>query len=187
MDNSNSNKFKLLGTTSNLIEDEGMARKALTEADIAALASGVTLDALQDKPDQEEQTLSTDVATDQVKPEAVAESVVTTQAETVVDSVVLVLKSQIKEKDTELLQSGIKVAKLEESVNSLKATIDPLLSIAVKSVTNMAVALKAAPTVTQFPIGGVAAVSATDTPKKNDTYVMTNVTQAQINAVRGTK
>ena len=206
MDNSNSNKFKLLGT--NLIEDEGMARKALTEADIAALASGVTLDALQDKPDQEEQTLSTDVATDQVKPEAVAESVVTTQAETVVDSVVLVLKSQIKEKDAELLQSGIKVAKLEESVNSLKATIDPLLSIAVKSVTNMAVALKAAPTVTlsstpeqvlaehvrfselfqtQFPIGGVAAVSATDTPKKNDTYVMTNVTQAQINAVRGTK
>jgi len=120
----------------------------------------------------------------------------------------LVLKSQIKEKDTELLQSGIKVAKLEESINSLKATIDPLLSIAVKSVTNMAVALKAAPTVTlrstpeqilaehvrfselfqtQFPIGGVAAVSATDTPKKNDTYVMTNVTQAQINAVRGTK
>ncbi len=208
MDNSNSNKFKLLGTTSNLIEDEGMARKALTEADIAALASGVTLDALQDKPDQEEQTPSTDVATDPVKPETVAESVVTTQAETVVDSVVLVLKSQIKEKDTELLQSGIKVAKLEESVNSLKATIDPLLSIAVKSVTNMAVALKAAPTVTlsstpeqvlaehvrfselfqtQFPIGGVAAVSATDTPKKDDTYVMTNVTQAQINAVRGTK
>ncbi len=209
MDNSNSNKFKLLGTTSNLIEDEGMARKALTEADIAALASGVTLDAIKDQPDKEEQTRSTDV-TATVATELTVESVVTPQAEaeTVVDSVTLVLKSQIKEKDAELLQSGIKIAKLEESLTSLKATLDPLLSIAVKSVTNMAVALKAAPTVTlsstpeqvlaehvrfselfqtQFPIGGVAAVSATDTPKKNDTYVMTNVTQAQINAVRGTK
>lgn len=209
MDNSNSNKFKLLGATSNLIEDEGMARKALTEADIAALASGVTLDAIKDQPDKEEQTRSTDV-TATVATELTVESVVTPQAEaeTVVDSVTLVLKSQIKEKDAELLQSGIKIAKLEESLTSLKATLDPLLSIAVKSVTNMAVAVRAAPTVTlsstpeqvlaehsrlsevfntQYPVGGVAAVSATDTPKKNDTYVMTNVTQAQINAVRGTK
>ena len=46
--------------------------------DRSSAASDVYKRQLQDKPDQEEQTLSTDVATDQVKPEAVAESVVTT-------------------------------------------------------------------------------------------------------------
>ena len=38
-----------------------MAKESFDRSRCAALASGVTLDALQDKPDQEEQTPSTDV------------------------------------------------------------------------------------------------------------------------------
>jgi len=185
-----------------------MAKKALTEADIAALAAGAAIEAVVEAVTEQADTTETVTAEvpNGVQEEAATEEVVEKVATT--DPTVQYLQSQIKDKDSELLQAGIKLAKVEEQLAELKATVEPLLSIAVKSVTNMAVALKSAPVATlstpaaqvlaeharlsdlfqkQFPIGGVAAVSASNEPKKSAAYVMTNVTQAQLNAVRGSK
>ena len=209
MDNTGTNRFKLSGDLAPTTpEDSTMAKKALTEADIAALAAGAAIEAVVEAVTEQADTTETVTAEvpNGVQEEAATEEVVEKVATT--DPTVQYLQSQIKDKDSELLQAGIKLAKVEEQLAELKATVDPLLSIAVKSVTNMAVALKSAPVATlstpaaqvlaehsrlsdlfqkQFPIGGVAAVSASNEPKKSAAYVMTNVTQAQLNAVRGSK
>ena len=206
MDNTGTNRFKLSGDLAPTTpEDSTMAKKALTEADIAALAAGAAIEAVVEAVTDPTDTVTAEVRNG-VQEEAATEEVVEKVATT--DPTVQYLQSQIKDKDSELLQAGIKLAKVEEQLAELKATVDPLLSIAVKSVTNMAVALKSAPVATlstpaaqvlaeharlsdlfqkQFPIGGVAAVSASNEPKKSAAYVMTNVTQAQLNAVRGSK
>jgi signal peptide peptidase SppA len=209
MDNTGTNRFKLSGDLAPTTpEDSTMAKKALTEADIAALAAGAAIEAVVEAVIEQADTTETVTAEvpNGVQEEAATEEVVEKVATS--DPTVQYLQSQIKDKDSELLQAGIKLAKVEEQLAELKATVDPLLSIAVKSVTNMAVALKSAPVATlstpaaqvlaeharlsdlfqkQFPIGGVAAVSASNEPKKSAAYVMTNVTQAQLNAVRGSK
>ena len=209
MDNTGTNRFKLSGDLAPTTpEDSTMAKKALTEADIAALAAGAAIEAVVEAVTEQADTTETVTAEvpNGVQEEAATEEVVEKVATT--DPTVQYLQSQIKDKDSELLQAGIKLAKVEEQLAELKATVEPLLSIAVKSVTNMAVALKSAPVATlstpaaqvlaehsrlsdlfqkQFPIGGVAAVSASNEPKKSAAYVMTNVTQAQLNAVRGSK
>lgn len=209
MDNTGTNRFKLSGDLAPTTpEDSTMAKKALTEADIAALAAGAAIEAVVEAVTEQADTTETVTAEvpNGVQEEAATEEVVEKVATT--DPTVQYLQSQIKDKDSELLQAGIKLAKVEEQLAELKATVDPLLSIAVKSVTNMAVALKSAPVATlstpaaqvlaehsrlsdlfqkQFPIGGVAAVSASNEPKKSAAYVMTNVTKAQLNAVRGSK
>ena len=209
MDNTGTSRFKLSGDLAPTTpEDSTMAKKALTEADIAALAAGAAIEAVVEAVIEQADTTETVTAEvpNGVQEEAATEEVVEKVATS--DPTVQYLQSQIKDKDSELLQAGIKLAKVEEQLAELKATVDPLLSIAVKSVTNMAVALKSAPVATlstpaaqvlaeharlsdlfqkQFPIGGVAAVSASNEPKKSAAYVMTNVTQAQLNAVRGSK
>jgi len=207
MDNTGTNRFKISGDLAPTTpEDSTMAKKALTEADIAALAAGATIEAVVDAVIDPTDTVTAEVQNgvqEETTPEAVVEPV---QEPAATDPTVQYLQSQIKSKDSELLQAGIKLAKIEEQLAELKATVDPLLSIAVKSVTCMAVALKSAPVSTlstpvvqvlaeharlsdlfqkKFPIGGVAAVSATNEPKKSAAFVMTNVTQAQLNAVRG--
>ena len=209
MDNTGTNRFKLSGNLAPTTpEDSTMAKKALTEADIAALAAGAAIEAVVEAVTDPTDTVTAEVQSgvqEETTPEAVVEQV---QEPVKADPTVHYLQSQIKDKDSELLQAGIKLAKVEEQLAELKATVEPLLSIAVKSVTNMAVALKSAPVATlstpaaqvlaehsrlsdlfqkQFPIGGVAAVSASNEPKKSAAYVMTNVTQAQLNAVRGSK
>ena len=206
MDNTGTNRFKLSGDLAPTTpEDSTMAKKALTEADIAALAAGAAIEAVVEAVTDPTDTVTAEVQSgvqEETTPEAVVEQAATS------DPTVQYLQSQIKDKDSELLQAGIKLAKVEEQLAELKATVEPLLSIAVKSVTNMAVALKSAPVATlstpaaqvlaehsrlsdlfqkQFPIGGVAAVSASNEPKKSAAYVMTNVTKAQLNAVRGSK
>lgn len=209
MDNTGTNRFKLSGDLAPTTpEDSTMAKKALTEADIAALAAGAAIEAVVEAVTDPTDTVTAEVQSgvqEETTPEAVVEQV---QEPVKADPTVQYLQSQIKDKDSELLQAGIKLAKVEEQLAELKATVEPLLSIAVKSVTNMAVALKSAPVATlstpaaqvlaehsrlsdlfqkQFPIGGVAAVSASNEPKKSAAYVMTNVTKAQLNAVRGSK
>lgn len=209
MDNTGTNRFKLSGDLAPTTpEDSTMAKKALTEADIAALAAGAAIEAVVEAVTDTTETVTAEVQSgvqEETTPEAVVEQV---QEPVKADPTVQYLQSQIKDKDSELLQAGIKLAKAEEQLAELKATVEPLLSIAVKSVTNMAVALKSAPVATlstpaaqvlaehsrlsdlfqkQFPIGGVAAVSASNEPKKSAAYVMTNVTKAQLNAVRGSK
>ena len=224
MDNSPSNRFKLSGSTLPS-GDSPMAKKALTEADIAALAAGATLDAVVhvETPELDDVTLEgvraaaskgakeaiqAAASTEEVKPEAKQEVEVKAEALVTVDASVQFMQNMVKDKDDALLAANVKITKLEEKLADVEAAHQPLLQIAIKSVKNMAVALNGTSLLSEgmaavqvlaehqrvtelfqkkFPIGGVAAVSSASTPKKSEAYVMTNVTQAQINAVRGSK
>ena len=197
-----------------------MAKKALTEADIAALAAGATgVDVEAAAPAAVDQPV-VEGAADGVQAEAgkleaqeevvaAAESAVTEQVVTV-DATVQLLSSQLKEKDAALLEAGIKLNELQSKLADVEASQTPLLQIAGKSIANMQVALggsalsiegmSAAAVLaehdrvsevfkTKFKVGGVAAVSA-EAPADHSAvdkgaYVVSNMTQAQINAVRG--
>ena len=186
-----------------------MPKKALTEADIAALAAGASAVVAAkvegvDPPVEQEPTQAEAVV------DAKIEENVTAVVEEPVksDATVQYLSAQVKEKDAELLAANIKLAKLEDRLAELDAVLIPLTDIAAKSVSNMAVAMGGSAylaeglTATQvlaehtrvsaafkskFKVGGVAAVSAdsTDDTASKGRNVMDNMTQAQVNAVRG--
>lgn len=201
MDNSPSNRFKLSGSTSPS-GDSPMAKKPLTEADIAALAAGATLDAVvptvahvieESKDDLQAEDSSKEANMDvEVKPEPVAS----------VDQSVQFMYNMVREKDDALLAANVKIAKLEESLADVEAAHGQLLQIAVKSVNNMATALNGTSLLSEgmsavqvlaehqrvtelfqkkFPVGGVAAVSADTTPEKTQSDPRR---QARVNAVR---
>ena len=214
MDNRNNDRFKLSGSTSTeLSGDANMAKKALTEADIAALAAGVQVTASAE-PEPAVEANAGDAAADvsaaaevgsvepssqNAEPTPVAED-----AKTV--ATVQLLTSQIQERDASLLAAGIKIANLEEQVAEMAATSAPLVEIAAQAISNMRIAMRGSaysaegvgPVAVlaeyksvseqfkkQFPVGGVAAVSGDAPAESGRAYVMTNVTQAQIDAVRG--
>ena len=214
MDNRNNDRFKLSGSTSTeLSGDANMAKKALTEADIAALAAGVQVTAsAEPEPDVEAnagdaaadvsavaEVGSVEQSSQNAEPAPVAEDVKTV-------ATVQLLTSQIQERDASLLAAGIKIAKLEEQVAEMAATSAPLVEIAAQAISNMRIAMRGSaysaegvgPVAVlaeyksvseqfkkQFPVGGVAAVSGDAPAESGRAYVMTNVTQAQIDAVRG--
>ena len=219
MDNRNNDRFKLSGSTSTeLSGDANMAKKALTEADIAALAAGVQVTASAEpepepEPEPDVEANAGDAAADVAAAEVGsveqssqnAEPVpVAEDAKTV--ATVQLLTSQIQERDASLLAAGIKIAKLEEQVAEMAATSAPLVEIAAQAISNMRIAMRGSaysaegvgPVAVlaeyksvseqfkkQFPVGGVAAVSGDAPAESGRAYVMTNVTQAQIDAVRG--
>ena len=210
MDNGSSHSNRLSGSTDHVLSGESeMPKKALTEADIAALAAGASAVAAAkvegvDPPVEQEPTQAEAVV------DAKIEENVTAVVEEPVksDATVQYLSAQVKEKDAELLAANIKLAKLEDRLAELDAVLIPLTDIAAKSVSNMAVAMGGSAylaeglTATQvlaehtrvsaafkskFKVGGVAAVSAdsTDDTASKGRNVMDNMTQAQVNAVRG--
>ena len=190
-----------------------MAKKALTESDIAALAAGVQVTASAE-PEPAVEANAGDAAADvsaaadvgsveqssqNAEPAPVAEDVKTV-------ATVQLLTSQIQERDASLLAAGIKIAKLEEQVAEMAATSAPLVEIAALAISNMRIAMRGSAYSAegstpaqvlaeyksvseqfkkQFPVGGVAAVSGDAPAESGRAYVMTNVTQAQIDAVRG--
>lgn len=204
-DNGVINRFTLSGSSPSLIGEAPMAKKALTEADIAALASGVALDATITPLEGATHGLQEETATPVAPaPEAAAPTIEPEPAPQVAtsDTTVQFLQNQIVAKDEALLAAGIKLAKLEAQLEDVKASHDPLLAIAVKSVKNMALALNGTSLVaegstaaqvlaeharvsdlfkTKFPIGGVAAVTAEDAPVKTQVDPRHN---ARVNAVR---
>ena len=214
-DNRGVDRYKLSGTTSSeLSGDATMAKKALTEADIAALAAGVQVTAsAEPEPAVEEnagdsaadvsaaaEVGSVEQSSQNAEPTPVAEDVKTV-------ATVQLLTSQVQERDASLLAAGIKIAKLEEQVAEMAATSAPLVEIAAQAVSNMRIAMNGSAysaeglspvavlaeykaTAEQFKgkfkVGGVAAVSAEgDAADTSERVVMTNMTQAQINALRG--
>jgi len=213
MDNRNNDRFKLSGSTSTeLSGDANMAKKALTEADIAALAAGVQVTASAE-PEPAVEANAGDAAADVAAAEvgSVEQTSQTAETAPVVEdaktaATVQLLTSQIQERDASLLAAGIKIAKLEEQVAEMAATSAPLVEIAAQAISNMRIAMRGSaysaegvgPVAVlaeyksvseqfkkQFPVGGVAAVSGDAPAESGRAYVMTNVTQAQIDAVRG--
>ena len=128
-----------------------MAKKALTEADIAALAAGATgvdveaaAPAAVDQPVVEGDADGVQAEAGKLEAQeevvAAAESAVTEQVVTV-DATVQLLSSQLKEKDAALLEAGIKLNELQSKLADVEASQTPLLQIAGKSIANMQVAL----------------------------------------------
>ena len=205
-DNGVINRFTLSGSLPTLTGEAPMAKKALTEADIAALASGAALDVTATTLEGATHGLQEEAAAP-VAPEVQSEAAPVKASEaapqvTTSDTTVQFLQSQIIAKDEALLASGIKLAKLEAQLEDVKASHEPLLAIAVKSVKNMALALNGASLVadgstaaqvlaeharvsdlfkTKFPIGGVAAVTAEETPTQTQ---IDPRHRARVNAVR---
>lgn len=211
MDNRGKNSLRLSGATSTTLSGEqDMAKKALTEQDIAALAAGISLDAVVEAPVVEGET-SVEAPTAATDVEASAEVVApvveaSTENHDKIDASVQLLSAQLKEKDADLIQAHIKIAKLEEASAEAVSAQGPLLNIAAKSISNMSIALNgpafkaegmsaaqvlaehdrlSEQFLSKYKAGGVAAVGSSAPADKSGTYVMTNVTQAQINAVRG--
>ena len=212
MDNRNNDRFKLSGSTSTeLSGDANMAKKALTETDIAALAAGVQVTAAPEPAVEApadnaaaENSAAVEVGSVEQTSQSVAVEPVVEDAKTV--ATVQLLTSQIQERDASLLAAGIKVAKLEEQVAEMAATSAPLVEIAALAISNMRIAMRGSAYSAegstpaqvlaeyksvseqfkkQFKVGGVAAVSGEAPAESGRAYVMTNVTQAQIDAVRG--
>ena len=212
MDNRNNDRFKLSGSTSTeLSGDANMAKKALTETDIAALAAGVQVTAAPEPAVEApadnaaaENSAAVEVGSVEQTSQSVAVEPVAEDAKTA--ATVQLLTSQIQERDASLLAAGIKVAKLEEQVAEMAATSAPLVEIAALAISNMRIAMRGSAYSAegstpaqvlaeyksvseqfkkQFKVGGVAAVSGDAPAESGRAYVMTNVTQAQIDAVRG--
>lgn len=173
-----------------------MNRKALSEQDIAAvLAGGLALDiegqagSVSDEPvgDAKVEQSAAEATTEQ--PEVAAsesQSAIVAELATLTTTVQL-LNSQAATKDEALLQSNIKVARLEEQVAEMSAAHAGLLDIAAKSISNMNVAMNGAmfkadglqatavlaeharvseQFQSKFKAGGVAAVSSSNTSVK---------------------
>ena len=214
MDNRNNDRFKLSGSTSTeLSGDANMAKKALTEADIAALAAGVQVTA------SAEPEPVVDAPADNVAAEVPAAGEVgsveqtsqTAEAAPVAEdaktaATVQLLTSQIQERDASLLAAGIKVAKLEEQVAEMAATSAPLVEIAALAISNMRIAMRGSAYSAegstpaqvlaeyksvseqfkkQFKVGGVAAVSGDDQSAEKTQVDPRHL--ARVNAVRFAK
>lgn len=192
--------------------DSQMAKKALTEADIVALAAGAQAD---HELLAETQTLEGANDGLQETSEKAVEGVIDTSASTelavkpevaTIDATVQLLNSQLKEKDAALLEAGIKLASLQSFKDQYEAVLQPLKDIVGRSAHIMHVAQggatrdfasmqpadlvaehqRLAVGFSRFPVGGVAAVASEPSTEKRGAQVISNMTQAQINAVRGT-
>lgn len=220
-------KEKIVAQSENLIDNRGrtgngsfsrnastsngdiMAKKALTEQAIAALAAGASLEAATGGVVEAAAATEPVQAPETTEPAAAVEPTKAPEVPSQVDNLsatVQLLNSQLQAKDGALLQAGIKAAKLEEQLNEAKATHGPLIEIAAKTIGNMQIAMGGSPMSLEglsavavlaehkryseqfqkrYPVGGVSAVSSTQDAGKKDELVMTNVMQAQIRAVNG--
>lgn len=135
---------------------EDMSKRALTEADIAALAaggltgaattvsSGELLDEVESAKIEAEKAATLQAQADaQAAAEAAEAAKVeaeAAQAAKTSESVQL-LTAQLKEKDAALLQAGIELNKVSEKLTEATALLDPLVAIAMRSAGNMSVAM----------------------------------------------
>lgn len=199
-------------SSATLFGEVDMNRKALSEQNIAAvLAGGLSLDVegqagpVSDEPvgDAKVEQSETEATTEQ--PEVAAsesQSAIVAELATLTTTVQL-LNSQAATKDEALLQSNIKVARLEEQVAEMSAAHAGLLDIAAKSISNMNVAMNGAmfkadglqatavlaeharvseQFQSKFKAGGVAAVSSSDASVKQPQASPRHL--ARVNAAR---
>lgn len=180
-----------------------MGKKALTEADIVALAAGASLEAdAQQEPEQEVQCNGVQTKEGDKTEEVSAEvaPAVAAQAATT-DATVQLLNAQLKDKDEALIQANVKLAKLQDFKDQYEAAIQPLKDIVARSANIMHISLggherafaemqpadlvaehaRLSKEFSKFPVGGVAAVSAQDTPAKTQ---IDPRQKARVNAVR---
>lgn len=132
--------------------DANMAKKTLTEAEIAALAAGVPPEAAASQGTADAESAATNEgagegATESATADAGApdESAVAAQnhAKEVVaiDGTLKFVSDQLAAANSDLLATKLALSKLEDKHAEMSALVDPLKSIAAKAVNNMRVAL----------------------------------------------
>lgn len=188
-----------------------MARKMLSEQEVAAIAAGVSLEASVSPqtaaPEQEQVAAEAEAPATEAAAEQAEAPVEETAEVDIAAQAVKFMKDQVKESQEALLAAQIKVSKLEDKLAALEAVVDPLKEIAAKATNNMRVALggsvmdlsAVAPAqviaeyaslnasfTEKFKVGGVAAVDAA-VEKKNERPGMDAMTAARFNAVRFSK
>ena len=184
-----------------------MTKKALTETDIAALAAGVDLDAAAD-PVVEGNESTTEAASTETEAVAMTAEVTETEEKKHDNqaSVVSFLQSQVKEKDTEILNLSIEVKGFKDKVASIEATHNGLTDVVRKAVAGMKVRMGASNVdlsalsaqelladyaatseafLKTFKAGGVAAVDAASAEVQSPT--MSPRQKARVDAARFTK
>jgi len=136
-------------------EGSSMKRKAtLTEQDIAAIASGAPVAAVEqpaapapEAPQAEEDTTVVDAAVEGAEPTTEAPAAETeapaeTKAEAgAQDAVVAMLRSQLAERDEAIVKLRVDLSKAQDEAAGIKATHDGLLAIARGSARKMYIAL----------------------------------------------
>ena len=190
--------------------DASMARKMLSEQEVAAIAAGVSLEASVSPqtaaPEQEQVVAEAEAPATEAAAEQAEAPVEETAEVDIAAQAVKFMKDQVKESQEALLAAQIKVSKLEDKLAALEAVVDPLKEIAAKATNNMRVALggsvmdlsAVAPAqviaeyaslnasfTEKFKVGGVAAVDAAVTEEKSQGFQMDSILAARINAVRG--
>lgn len=124
-----------------------MARKALSEQEVAAMAAGAVITATTEVDvSAADQAIAEAAAAAEVEAAAAEAAASEAAAATALEAdknsaTVQLLNSQLLAKDEALLQAGIKASKMEEQLADARATHGPLLEIAVKSINNMQIAL----------------------------------------------
>lgn len=158
-----------------------MGKKALTDSDIAALAEGAAAQTEEHTAAAAETDAAAEAeASQQSEPAAEAAFI---EASVDEGAVVSLLRTQLAEKDTALLQANVELAQIRTKHTEFAAVVDSLASIVAKSLSNLSVALGGtaidASTMphaslvvehnrlseqfkTKFKAGGVAAVDAAD-------------------------
>ncbi len=156
-DNRCKDNSTLSGSTSTEISGGTMAKKALTEADIAALAAGVPIQAsstpipvvaeetlviegVQDgvqtkKGRREEEVIPAPTVDAKAEQSSVAPEFATLQA------TVQLLSQQLAAKEALLLEAAVKANRLDEQLVEAKAVAGPMLDIVAQSLSNMRVAM----------------------------------------------
>ena len=133
----------------NVTGDASMAKKALTEQDIAAIAAGVAAPNVDASTDTVvDVTAPVDAAAPNVEPAAETAPVEPSASDSAVvpnldalTATVQLLNGQLAAKDDALIQAGVKLAKLEENLAETKALHDPMLALVAASTSNLMVAL----------------------------------------------
>jgi signal peptide peptidase SppA len=209
----NQNGFVRSSVENTLNGDSQMSKKqALTAQDIAAIAAGAPIVSLEASVEGDGSGVALPEIKPEAAPVAepapAASTQVTPQISSEVEKMAMtvsLLTEQLATKDAALLQAGIKMAKLEESSKEALAMSGPMIEIVGQACNNMQIALGgsaidlkgmgatqvlaehqrlSAQFASKFKVGGVAAVGSAQTEKK-ETFVASNVTQAQLNALRG--
>lgn len=142
------NKKLYGGTQTALHGDKEMAKQALTEQDIAALAAGGSLvetpvvpatGTVIEQPTESADNEAAKAAAGDPSGDPVDGEHAQDVAKT--DAAVQLLSSQLQAKDEALLQANIQIAKLTEKLGEVEASSAPMLKIVAQSVSNMTIAL----------------------------------------------
>jgi hypothetical protein len=188
-----------------------MGKKALTETDIAALAAGLPIEAAAETEVIVEASADPVIEGEGAAVELAAEvTEVEEEKHEPQASVVSFLQSQIKDKDAEILNLSVELKGIKDKVASMEATHNGLTDVVRKAVAGMKVRLGASNVdlsalsaqelladyaataesfLKNFKAGGVAAVDAASdagqAANREGKVVMTNLTKAQLTAIRG--